>query len=185
MATKAHAYIPSMSDATVKAKTGKAWAGWFEALDKAGAARLEHRAIADLLSAQHGLPGWWCQMVTVEYERARGLRLRHETASGFSVTISKTVATSPSHLYEATANPAQRRAWFPRGVFELSSQTRNKYFRGSWNRTARLEVGFSPRGQGKAQIAVGVYRLTKRADVEAQRSAWRKALDKLAALVQA
>ena len=137
MAGKGQAYVPSMSDAAVKAKTGKDWAGWFGALDKAGATKLEHRAIADILSEKHGMPGWWCQMVTVEYERARGLRVRHETTSGFSVAISKTIATSLSDLYEVTANAAKRRKWFPKGAFEPSSQTKNKYFRGSWNKTAR------------------------------------------------
>jgi hypothetical protein len=98
MPRKPQAYVPSMSDAAVKTKTGKDWAGWFGALDKAGAAKLEHKAIANVLSDKHGLPGWWCQMVTVEYERARGLRVRHETAKGFAVAISKTVATSLSDL---------------------------------------------------------------------------------------
>ena len=58
MAGKGQAYVPSMSDAAVKAKTGKDWAGWFGALDKAGATKLEHRAIADILSEKHGMPGW-------------------------------------------------------------------------------------------------------------------------------
>ena len=185
MAGKRQAYVPSMSGATVKAKTGKDWAGWFRALDKAGAKRLEHKAIAAILSERHRVPGWWSQMVTVEYERARGLRAPHETASGFSVSISKTVATSLAELYEVTASPAKRRKWFPRGAFEPSSQTRNKYLRGSWNRTARLEVGFYAKGPGKAQIAVGVNKLAKPGDVEVQRSAWRKALDRLATMVEA
>src|SRR5438132_339601 len=120
MAKKAQAYVPSMSDAAVKAKTGKDWPGWFSALDKAGAAKLNHRSITDILSTKYGIPGWWCQMVTVEYERARGLRVRHETTSGFSVAVSKTFATSVSGLYEATANSAKREKWFPRGVFKLS-----------------------------------------------------------------
>ena len=68
-------YIPGMSDAAVKAKTGKDWAGWFGALDKAGAANLNHPQIARLLHEKHGVAGWWSQMVTVEYELARGLRV--------------------------------------------------------------------------------------------------------------
>jgi hypothetical protein len=174
-----------MSDATVKAKTGKDWAGWFGALDEAGAARLDHGAIAEILSDKHGIPGWWCQMVTVEYERARGLRVRHETTSGFSVGISKTIATTLPDLYEATANAAKRNKWFPEGAFELSSQTKDKYFRGSWNKNARLEIGFYAKGAGKAQIAVQLNKLAKKADVEVQRSAWKKALAKLALIVAA
>jgi hypothetical protein len=183
MATKKQAYVPSTSDAAVKAKTGKAWSGWFDALDRAGAAKLEHRAIAATLSREHGISGWWCQMVTVEYERARGLRARHETTSGFSVGISKTVGTSLSDLYEMTVNAAKRGEWFPRGAFEPSSQTKNKYVRGSWNGSARLEIGFYAKGEGKAQIAVQVNRLARKADVEVQRSAWKKALEKLAVIV--
>jgi hypothetical protein len=184
MAAREQAYVPSMSDATVKAKTGKDWAGWFGALDKAGAAKLEHGAIAAILSERHDVPGWWCQMVTVEYERARGLRVRHETAGGFSVAISKTVATNLSDLYAATANATKRKKWFPKGAFEPSSQTKDKYFRGSWKKNARVEMGFYPKGEGKAQIAVQVSRLAKKADVELERAAWKSALGKLQELVE-
>src|SRR5216684_7087696 len=102
MAGKGQGYIPSMRDEVVKAKTGRDWAGWFGALDKVGAAKLDHRAIADILSEKYGVPGWWYQMVTVEYERARGLRVPHQKAGGFSVGISKTVGVSLSELCEAT-----------------------------------------------------------------------------------
>ena len=176
-------YIPGMSDAAVKAKTGKDWAGWFGALDKAGAAKLRHPQIARLLHDKHGVPGWWSQMVTVEYELARGLRVRHQTATGFSVSASKTIATTLSALYGATVSAAKRKAWFPQGELEVSSQTRNKYFRGSWN-GARLEIGFYAKEGGKAQIAVQVNKLAKRSDVDRERAAWKAALTKLQGLLE-
>jgi hypothetical protein len=179
MTMRKQAYVPSMSDASVKARTGRDWADWFGLLDKAGATKLDHTAITNLLHSKHGVPGWWCQMVTVEYERARGLRQRHETAHGFSVAISKTVATRLSGLYAATANASQRKKWFPKGAFEPSSQTRNKYFRGAWNENARLEIGFYAKGEDKAQIAVQVNKLAKKSDVERERKAWKAALSKL------
>jgi hypothetical protein len=172
-------YVPGMSDAAVKAKTGKDWAGWFGALDRAGAANLKHPQIAQLLHEKHGMPGWWCQMVTVEYELARGLRARHQTASGFSASVTKTIATSVSALFAATANAAKRKQWFPKGDLEPSSQTRNKYFRGSWNGAARLEIGFYETKGGKAQIAIQVNKLAKRADVDREKAAWKAALVKL------
>jgi hypothetical protein len=184
MAKRTKAYVPSMADATVKAKTGKNWAAWFGALDKAGAAKLGHGAIATLLSEKYGIPGWWCQMVTVEYERSRGLRARHETSDGFSVGISKTIATSLPDLYEATANAAKRKKWFPKGAFLPSSQTKDKYFRGSWRKDARIEIGFYAKGANKAQISLAVNKLTKKADVELERATWKKALDKLQQLVE-
>ncbi len=173
-----------MADTAVKAKTGKDWAGWFTALDKAGAAELSHKEIANLLSSEYDVPGWWCQMVTVEYERARGRREPHETTSGFSVAVSKTVAASLPHLYAATADASQRRKWFPKGAFEPSSQTKHKYFRGAWNKSARLEIGFYAKGDGKSQIALQIKKLGKKGDVESERKAWRAAVVKLQEMLE-
>ena len=184
MATRTRASVPSLSNAVVKARTGRDWSGWFRMLDRAGASRLGHRQIAEILSSRHHVPGWWCQMVTVEYERARGLRARHQSASGYSVSVSRTLATRLGNVYSATARPGQRRKWFPRGAFEASSQTRDKYFRGRWKQNARLEIGFYARGAGKSQIAVQVSRLPRRGDVEPVRHAWQGALGKLKALLE-
>ena len=176
-------YVPSMSDAVVKAKTGRDWSAWFKLLDAADGRRLEHRAIAQLLAREHGVKSWWSQMVTVEYERARGLRARHQTASGYSVAVSKTVAASLAELYDETATAARRRRWFPKGTFVETSQTTEKYLRGSWNATARMEMGFYSKGANKAQIAVQIGKLGSPERVEIERSAWKAALEKLARLV--
>jgi hypothetical protein len=136
-----------------------------------------------MLSKEHGVPGWWCQMVTVEYERARGLRAPHQPATGFSVGVSKAIAVSLSDLYAATAHATKRKKWFPRGVLESSSKTTDKYFRGSWNGHARLEFYFYAKDSGRTQVAVQVSRLAEKTDVERERSAWKAALEKLAELV--
>jgi hypothetical protein len=184
MASKRETYIPSMDTAVVKAKTGRDWESWFSLLDRAGATKLKHKEIAGLLTRKHGVPGWWNQMITVEYERARGLRTRHETATGFSVSVSKTIATTLGALYAASANATKRKQWFPKGVFEASSQTKDKYFRGAWNETARLEMGFYAKGEGKAQIAIQIGKLADKAGVDAQRVAWRAAVMKLQTLLE-
>lgn len=171
MTRKRQTYVPSMSDAAVKAKTGKNWAGWFGVLDTAAAAELDHKVIVSILSERHGAPQWWRQMIAVEYERAHGLRDRHETDSSFSVSISKTVTTSLSDLYAATADVDKRKKWFPKGEFALSSLTRDKYFRGSWNKKARLEIGFYARAEKKAQIVVQINKLAKKSDFERERAA--------------
>ncbi len=173
-----------ISNEAVKARTGKDWESWFDLLDRAGAGKLGHTATAELLAQKHGVPGWWAQNVTVEYERARGLRERHQTTQGYSVAVTKTIATSLPNLYEATANASLRRKWFPRGAFEVSSETRNKYFRGPWKKTARLEVGFYTKGRGKSQIALQVGRLASRDEVEKVREIWKKALVKLQTLLE-
>jgi hypothetical protein len=172
-------HVPSISNAAVRARTGRDWAGWFGALDRAGARKLPHRQIAQILSTRHRVPAWWSQMVAVEYERARGLRERHQGTDGFSIAISRTLSTRLPHLYEVTARAGERRKWFPKGAFEPSSHTKDKYLRGRWKQGPRVNIGFYARGAGKSQIAVAVSRLAKKADVEPTRARWRAALTKL------
>ena len=63
-----------MNDAAVKTKTGKDWHQWFAILDNAAAKKMSHKEIAEYLYEKRGAPGWWSQMVTVTYERARPAR---------------------------------------------------------------------------------------------------------------
>ncbi|MGC9954643.1 MAG: hypothetical protein ABSD21_10240 [Rhizomicrobium sp.] len=183
MAKQVRAQPPAMSDLAVIAKTGKSWDQWFETLDKAGASKLDHKGIAKLLAETRRVGPWWQQMVAVEYERARGLRAKHEAAGGFSVGVSKTVAGNVAALYAATVEANRRRKWFPAGALKISSLTDNKYFRASWNDNARLEINFTSKPGGKAQIAVQVGKLAKKSDVERERAAWKRALARLESLM--
>jgi len=171
-----------MSDAAVSLKTGKTWEQWFSVLDGAGAAGLAHRNIAGMLSEKYDVGPWWCQMVTVEYERARGLRQKHETATGYSVSVSKTIPCSVAALYRAAADARSRKKWFPEGVFEPSSQTKDKYLRGNWNGGARLEIGFIEKGENKSQISIQIGKLARKSEVESERAAWKSALARLVPL---
>ena len=182
MAKQVRAYRPAMSDLAVIARTGKSWDQWFRTLDKAGAAKLGHTGIAKLLAETRQVGPWWRQMVTVEYERARGLRAKHETAGGFSVSVSKTMPGDVAALYAATTDAKQRRKWFPAGELKVSSLTENKYFRASWN-DARLEITFTTKPGGKARITVQVSKLAKKSDVERERATWKKALARLESFV--
>lgn len=171
-----------MTDAGIKARTGKGWDHWFAALDKADASKLDHKAIAALLNAKMKVGPWWAQMIAVSYERARGLRAMNQKCDGeFSVSVSKTLPVDLSTLYDAVADDAQRAKWFPKGAFKTSSTTRNKYFRGAWGKSgARLEVGFYAKGEGRAQIALQVNKLPGADAVETERAVWKKAMEKLA-----
>jgi hypothetical protein len=124
-----------MSDAAVKARTGKDWAGWFAALDRAGTASLDRRSIVALLSNTHGVSAWWRQMVAVEYERARGLRARHQTATGYSMAVSRTLATSLPKLYAAAASDATRANQQARGQSRRRGATRDLEVR-AWQAAA-------------------------------------------------
>jgi len=182
MAPKAQAK-PMMTDAGIKAKTGKGWDYWFPALDKAGAAKLDHHAIAALLEKKFKTGPWWGQMIAVSYERARGIRAMNQNCSGdFSVSVSKMMPVDVSSLFRAVADGHAK--WFPKGSFAPSSQTKDKYFRGAWGKGgARLEINFYAKGPEKAQIVVQVNKLDGTEAVERERAAWKKAIAKLEALL--
>ena len=70
-----------MSDASVHKGSGKSWAEWVALLDNACAAEKSHGEIASFVSSL-GTPAWWSQMVTVGYERIRGLRTKGQRRDG-------------------------------------------------------------------------------------------------------
>ncbi len=71
-----------MDDARVIAATGKPLGDWFAILDERGARDLPHKSNARLLRGDYGVPGWWSQSVTVEYETHIGRRETGQRQSG-------------------------------------------------------------------------------------------------------
>jgi hypothetical protein len=176
---------PIMTDAGIEAKSGHGWDYWFAALDKAGAAKLDHKRIVALLTAKFGIGAWWRQMIAVSYERARGIRAMNQKCDGeFSVSVTKVMPVGLSTLFAAATDAKTRKAWFPRGAFEETSKTKDKYWRGKWKKDGRLEVGFYAKGPGKAQIALQSNKLSGTEAVESERAAWKKALEKLQAMLE-
>ena len=169
----------SISDEKVKAATGRGWMGWLVILNAANASALPHAEIAEILSKK-GAPPWWSQMIAVEYERARGGRKRNERPDGkFSVNVTKVMPVSLARLFAAATAEKTRKAWFPPGAFEETSRTKDKYWRGKWKTDRKLEFGFYAKGDGKASIALEIGKLPSEAEVERERAAWKKAMEKL------
>jgi hypothetical protein len=169
----------SMSDAAVAAKTGKTWPQWFAALDKAGARKMEHRAIATLLYEKHKVPGWWAQMVTVEYERARGMRDVHQTTQGYVANVSRTFDAPVAQLFRAWTDAAARRRWLGNARLTITSATPGKYVHIKCGDGTRVDVGFNSRGKTRCQMAVQHSKLGKARDVAAMKKYWGAALDRL------
>ncbi len=166
----------TMTDAAIKAKTGKDWDGWFAALDKAGAAKKDHKAIAALVAGKMGAGEWYGQMIAVSYERARGIRAMNQKCDGeFSVSVSKVMNVSLPKLFKtATA----KGAWFPKGAFIETSKTADKYWRGKW-KAGQITFAFYAKGADKAQITVDSGKLADEDAVEKERALWKKAVAKL------
>jgi hypothetical protein len=98
----------SVSDEVIRSKTGRGWEEWFDLLDAWGAADRPHKEIRSWVTEEHGVEGWGAAAVTVNYERARGLRAVGEHADGFTITASKTVSVSVDRLYEAFLDESMR-----------------------------------------------------------------------------
>ncbi len=160
------------SDEAVTRATGRPWAEWFAVLDAWGARERPHREIAGHLRAEHGVPGWWAQTVTVGYERARGLRAKHEGPGGFSVGASKTIGVPVERLFDAFAHDEERERLFP----GLTTRTTLPHRTARFDRPSdgtRVVVGFEAKGPAKSTVAVQVERLRDAEAAERAKEEWR------------
>ena len=171
------------SEAVMKA-TGRAWDEWLKVLDRAGARRMPHKDIADMLYRKFSVPGWWSQMVTVGYEQARGLRIPGQKADGFAANASKTLAVPLERLYSAWSEP-MRSAWLPGAPLEVKRSTDGKSLRMTWTLgNSSVDVGFFDKGGGKSLVAVEHSKLPDEAAMQLQKAYWGEALGRLKAMFE-
>jgi uncharacterized protein YndB with AHSA1/START domain len=176
-----------ISDAAVQARTGKTWAEWFTLLDRAGATKLSHRQIALYLHEQKQLSPWWCQMVTVCYERDRGLREKYQKCDGnYSASASKTIAVPVGTLYTAWQDDRARGRWLPGVAFTIRKATPNKRLHITWtDGKSTVEVAFYAKGDAKSQVTVQHDKLANAKEVERMKAYWTAALERLKESVSA
>jgi uncharacterized protein YndB with AHSA1/START domain len=181
----AEARYGGISDAAVRAKTGKGWKEWFAILDRAGATKMSHRDIATYIYKEKGCPGWWAQMVTVGYEQARGLREKYQKADGYAVSRSKTVGVPVRELFEAWSDAKTRRRWLDATSLVVRKATAPKSMRITWvDGKTSVEVNFYPKGAGKSRVSVQHTKLADAKDVEKKRAYWNERLEKLAGVLE-
>ena len=108
--TTTSAHSPAISDDRLKAATGRSRQRWFALLDKAGAESWDRRRIARWLGVKHEVDAWWAQSLTIDYERARGLRQgRTRKRPPRTARSSRWACTSSSRRHPAKA--ALRSPW--------------------------------------------------------------------------
>jgi hypothetical protein len=171
-----------MSDASIAKATGRAWAEWVKVLDRAGAASKPHREIVAHVSSL-GVPDWWSQMVTVGFERIRGLRDRGQRrGGGYEATKSRTFGVPVDELFEAFANARKRGRWLPVKV-TVTSSTPPKYMRMKWPDGAPIQVGFLPKGKSKSSVAIAHCKIPDKPAAEAVKKEWAAFFDRLGELL--
>lgn len=176
-----------MSEAAVQARTGKTWPEWFAILDLAGAQQLDHKGIVAYLHQHHpGLGGWWGQMVTVTYEQERGLREKHQTPTGYQVSVSKTLEVPVSALYQAWQDDAARGRWLPEATLIIRKATPDKSLRIGWSDgTTSVDVNLYHKGEGRTQVTVQHSKLRDADEAAEKKAYWADALDRLKHVLEA
>ena len=176
-----YAAIAGMSDAAVKKQTGRDWRAWVRELDGVDAAQKPHREIARYVSSI-GTPDWWSQMVTVGYERIRGLRARGQRRDGgYEANKSRTFAVPVSKLFDAFTKPRSRGRWLP-GV-EVRSETPLKRVRLRMKDGTVVEAGFMAKGDGKSAVAIQHSKLPDAPAAARMKTWWGERFDALRELL--
>jgi uncharacterized protein YndB with AHSA1/START domain len=171
-----------MSDTSVTRRTGRSWAEWVRTLDAARAAEKSHREIAEFVSSL-GAGDWWSQMVTVGYERIRGLRDRGQRrGGGYSTSKSRTLGVPVETLFDAFADAPTRGRWLPVKI-TVRTATPHKSMRITWDDGTRAQLGFTSKGSAKSAVAVQHERLPDRAAAETMKHAWSEYLERLSRLL--
>jgi hypothetical protein len=178
-------YEPSMKSEAVFAKTGKTWDEWFSLLDEAGCSNKTHKEIVAVVH-ENGAGSWWQQMVTVEYERARGLRVKFESCDGdIRVNASKTIAAPVEAVFYAWADPEKRELWLTGSGLTIRKSTCPKSVRITWADGTNVDVVITPKTGGKCTCAVEHAKLGSIEQVEPRKAFWAAAMGRLKELVEA
>ena len=162
------------SEATLTDKTDRGWEAWISILDGWGAREQTHGATAQYLMDTHGVSGWWAQTITNGYERARGIRAKHQQPNGFTIYASKTVGVPIAVVSDAFTDDAVRARWLTDGSMAIRSAQPRKVARFDWGGgPTRVMVTFEAKGPERATASVAHERLPDADVAEAAKAAWR------------
>lgn len=103
----------SAKDETILAKTGKPREAWFKIIDSFDCQVKGHKATAQHLKETYGLNEWYAQGLTVDYERAHGIREVGQRCGGkFAVSVTRTIAAPVERVWQAWADALLLSEWF-------------------------------------------------------------------------
>lgn len=172
-------------DAALRAATGKGWDEWLALLDAGGAAAKlrDHQKIWDLtMQSLPAAAGWWGQMISVGYERARGIREKHETCAGdFQSTLSKTLPVPLFAAFAAWADESLRGNWLDAPGLDFTKLNAGKNIRARWPDGSLLDIRFNASGPDRCQIVVDTMKLSDADAVQKAKAFWQQQFERLQA----
>ncbi len=168
---------PPVSDEAVKKRTGRDWAGWCKLLNRAGASALSHREIVKIVRGKHRGGDWWSQMVTVGYERLRGLWEVNQRAGGFAVSTSKTISATAAKTFAAWTDSRRRARWLVGVKLTIRQVAAPKFVRLTCEDDATdISVTITAKGPSQCVVAVDHTRLANAQLVAERRHCWKEML---------
>jgi uncharacterized protein YndB with AHSA1/START domain len=175
-----------VSEAAIRKGSGHGWDHWLRLLDGWGATDRRHAEIARWLREEQGVDGWWAQSITGGYERARGMRAKHQFAEGFAVTANRTINVPVERLMAAFTGAALRRRWLPDAPpLKRRVARATDVARFDWgDPPSRLTAWFEPKGGNKSHVAVEHSHLPDAASAERFKASWRTNLSALKELLE-
>jgi hypothetical protein len=181
-----YAALAGFSDEAVKGATGCTWERWVRTLDRQGAAEWPHQRIAGFIHTKYEIAGWWSQMVTVGYERIKGLReVGQRRGGGYETSKSKTFPVPVARLYRAFHDEGIRARWLPGIELTVRKATADRSMRITWDDGSSVEVGFYAKGEAKSQVAVQLGKLASKQAADERKAFWGERLKALAELLEA
>lgn len=173
-----------ISDAAVRKATGRGWGDWYDLLDAARAREMTHQQIIAVVG-RHEAGGWWQEMITVAYERARGLRQRHQRDDGFSAQASKIIRAGVTRVYAAWVEDELRSGWLDATGWHIRKATPCKSLRTTWrDGRTHVDVYLWPRGIGKTLVQVDHSKVGSVDDAGRLKAFWGVALERLRGLLE-
>lgn len=170
-----------ISDEAITKATGHPWAHWQKVLKAMDAASLPHKEIAAKLHAEHHVPGWWCQMLTVKFEQEIGRREAGQRNSGeYEVSVSKTIPGTIDQARDAWSKQTGSQKHFNGvavdGAATLSQTDTWRYWKLNLKDGTRINVNFSEKGEGKVLLQLTHMKLADEKTAEAWREYWKGVL---------
>ena len=170
-------------------------------LDRFDAVAKGHTAPARYLYDEHSVPGWYCQGITVAYERARGVRAQNQRCDGaFEVSVSKVMTATTATVIKAITDTRMRKRWIgevdPKLASALTSAVTDKSskgfvvrpdgqarFRYKWDGTI-VQFYLQPKPGNKTSLVVQHTKLAGASAVEPRRAEWKAAFGAIANLAE-